>query len=907
MSAAIETPGTHPMSSSADVLLTDGAVVTIRAVEPSDEAALAALYERTSPQSLRLRFFSFSRYAGKQDIERMLHPRSRDHEAVAAVDRGVILGVGCIERTSTPDTAEFALLVDDSHHSNGVGTLLLEHLVAKARAAGYRKLSAEILYENHPMLSVLHDLGARIHKRTSQGIVDVEFSLDERAAWGIAVEDREAVAEHASLGRLLAPRSVAVVGAGRADGIGHRILANLVEGGFAGELYAVNRSGATVCGIRSVQSVRDLPRGPDLVVIAIPAGAVPQVIDDCAAIGAYGAIIVSDGFAELGADGQHAQASLLGAARRAGMRLIGPNCLGVVNANESVRLNATFADTRPMAGHVGMASQSGGVGLALLDYLTRRRIGLSTFVSMGNKADISSNDLLMYWERDHETKVCVLYLESFGNARKFARVARRVARTKPIIAVTAGRSVAGARGVMSHTAAAATTDVAIDALFEQAGVIRAGTLREVMDIVSLVTDAPLPAGRRVAVVTNGGGPGALAADASAAAGLILPELTTATRTKLARLLPSHAATANPIDTTAGAEPDALAAAANVLLRSSEVDSVIVVHTSLSSTDTDLVATALAATAATSPTKPLLGVFLGRLDVPTPLQHSGAGSAIPCFAFPEDAANSLGAVASYAEWRRTPEPRSPNLRGIHRRTARTIVHHFLQDHPQGGWLDTDLAISLVASYGIPVVTSLRAETPLQAVDAAEQLGFPVVVKSATGEVLHRTDVGGVKLDLRTPGDVETAVVDIQRVCGGDSAVVVQPMISGGIETAIGIVNDPTVGPIIMFASGGVATDLLADRAFSLPPLNRAAVREQIRSLRSAPLLFGYRGAPPVDLAALEDLMLRVGQLATDVPELLELDLNPVVLSADGASAVDVKIRLAPATDGDAYRRQLTPGH
>jgi acyl-CoA synthetase (NDP forming)/GNAT superfamily N-acetyltransferase len=889
----------------ADVLLTDGTVVTIRPVVASDEAALTAMYERSAQESLRLRFFAYSRHAGQQDVARLLRRPSDEHLAVIAVERGAAVGVGCLERSSSPGTAEFALFVDDIHHREGVGTLLLEHLVAAARDAGFLRLRADVLAENSAMLHVLRDLGAKVKQSSSYGSVDVVFPLKEQQTWSQAVERRESLAEHASLARVLAPRSVAVVGAGAdPNGIGHRLLANLVEGGFTGDLHAINRSGAAVAGIAGLASLRDLAHPPDLVIIAVPAAFVPQVIDDCAAIGAYSAVIVSDGFAELGAAGQRQQDAVLAKARAAGMRLVGPNCLGVVNAKGSVRLNATFADARPMPGSVGLASQSGGVGLALLDYLTRRRIGLSTFVSMGNKADVSGNDLLMYWERDSATKVCVLYLESFGNARKFARVARRVARTKPIIVVTAGRTVAGARGVKSHTAAAATPDVAIDALFRQAGVMRAGTLGDVMDIVSVITEAPLPAGRRVAIVTNGGGPGALAADASVNAGLTLPELSSRTRAELVRLLPGHAATANPVDITAGGSPHSLAAAAGVLLRSGEVDSVMVVHTSLSGANTDETASTLAVVASETPTKPLLAVFLGRPDVPRPLQRSAAGSRIPCFAFPEAAAAALATVASYAEWRATPDPRPPVLNRIHRHTARTIVAEFLRDHPDGGWLDTDVAASLAASYAISTVTTMRAENPAQAVAAAQRIGLPVVVKAAAGEVLHRTELGGVKLNLQTPDEVTAAVNTIQRACGAGSPVVVQPMLTAGVETAVGIVNDPTVGPIAMVALGGIATDLLADRSFRLLPSNRAAVREQIRSLRGAPLLFGYRGAPAVDIKALEDLVLRVGQLAIEIPELAELDLNPVLALVGGATAVDIKIRLMPGRRTDPYLRRLS---
>ncbi|HTW20043.1 MAG TPA: GNAT family N-acetyltransferase [Mycobacteriales bacterium] len=889
---------------SADVLLTDGSVVTIRPICESDAPGVGELYRRTAQDSLRLRFFTYSPRAGQQDIDRMLRPAAADHDALVAVQHQTVIGVGCIEPTNRPRTAEFALLVDDRLHGHGVGMLLLEQMISAARLMGYRRLCAEVLAENSAMLHVLRDLGAQVRQDLAHAVVDVEFPIAEGPAFRLAVADRESIAEHASLERILAPQSIVVVGAGRA-GVGHRIMTNLIESGFTGDLHAVNQSGIELNGIATHSSLDELPSVPDLAVIAVPATDVPGVIEDCARIGVYGAVIVSDGFAEQGAGGHAQQATILATARQAGMRLIGPSCLGIVNTDAAVRMNATFATSGVRRGVVGLASQSGAVGVALLDYLTRRRIGLSTFVSLGNKADVSGNDLLMYWERDSATKVCVLYLESFGNARKFARVARRLARKKPVVVVTAGGASRPVRGAQSHAASAATPAIAMDALFAQAGVMRADNLSEVMDVVSVLTDAPLPAGRRVAIVTNGSGSAALAADACAAAGLLVPEVSTSVRCELARLLPQHATTANPVDITTTAPPGFLAAASEALMRSADVDAVMVVHTSLGEADTDAVAAGLARVAGERNDKPLLGVFLGQLDTPAPLQRPLAGAVIPCFAFPEAAATALGIVATYADWRRAPEPRPPALRGMHRREAAAIADAFLREHPDGGWLDSDAAAALVGAFGVPVVDGVRAESPSPAVAAATALGYPVVVKTAAGAVVHRSEVGGVRLDLATPQAVAEAVAGIKDSCGDDCPVLVQPMVSGGVETAIGIVNDPAVGPVVMLALGGITTDLLADRSFRLPPLSRRLVRKQIEALRAAPLLFGYRGTPPVDVAALEDVLLRVGQLATDLPQLAELDLNPVIVSPQGAVAVDVKVRLAPPTPVDPFQRRLSP--
>lgn len=887
--------------SPADALLANGAVITIRPVTVDDADALTALYERASQESMRRRFFSYAPRVGAEDIRHMMRPPTRDHLALAAVDASGVLGVASLARSNDDRHADFALLVDDARHGEGIGTLLIEHIVAAARQLGYRAIHADVLAENTEMLHVLRDLGVEREIRNFSGVVEIDFAVPDRDTWRIAVQDRDSVADHASLRRLLAPSVIAVVGAGRRpEGVGHRIVANLLAGGYTGTVLVVNPGGYDVCGLPGHHSLLELPELPDLVIIAVPARQVGTVVAEAVSAGAYGAVIVSDGFAELGDAGREMQREIVAIARQGGMRLIGPNCLGVLNADPNVRMNATFADVTFSGGSVGVASQSGGVGLALIDALGRRGIGVSTFVSMGNKADVSGNDLLQYWSRDPSTSVCLLYLESFGNARKFARIARQVSMTKPVVAITAGRSVAGARGVRSHTAAAATPDVALDALFRQAGVIRASTLSEAMEIVALLDAAPLPAGRRVGIVSNGGGPAALTADACSAAGLELPELGTRLRRRLATVLPPHAATSNPVDTTAGGGPAALAESARLIAESGELDSVIVIHTSLARHDRDAVAEVLAPLANCA--VPVLAVLLGDDGVPEALRRVGGGARIACFAFPETAASALAAVSAYAAIRRAPHP-TPSAPRRTPRHARDIVERFLADNPDGGWLDTSVAAELLRACRVPVATTLGAHTPAEAVAAASQLTYPVVVKASAGTILHRTDEGGVFLGVRSARAVGDAVRAIQTRWGKDCPVVVQPMLPPGVETAVGVIQDPTVGPVVMLALGGIATDLLADRSFRLPPFTRADARAQIHALRGAPLLSGYRGTAPCDIRALENVLLRVGDLALALPEVAELDLNPVVVTPDGAVAVDVKIRLAPTAQADPYLRRL----
>lgn len=882
-----------------DALLSDGTVVEIRPVGSEDEPALRELYQRASAESMRRRFFSYSRHVAEQDIRRMVGRGGGTTVALIALARGEVVGVADLTRSGEPGRADLALLVDETHHGEGVGTLLVEHLVAAARRLGYRQVHADVLSENAEMLGLLRQLGLPTTRYASCGVVDVDFAVPDRDTWSAVVQTREAIADHASLERILAPASVAVVGAGRRpEGVGHRVVINLLSGGFRGEVAAVNPGGYDVGKARGFASLLDLPQPPELVVVAVPAREVASVIRDAAAAGARGVVVVSDGFAELGEEGRDRQRDIVRIARSGGMRMIGPNCLGVVNLDPSVNMNATFASIGARPGRVGVASQSGGVGLAVFDALSRRGVGVSNFVSLGNKADVSGNDLLQYWQHDSATSTCLLYLESFGNARKFAQIAREVGRTKPIVAITAGRSSAGARGVRSHTAAAATPEVAVDALFRQAGVIAASTVSEALDIIALLECGAIPAGRKAGIISNGGGPAALAADACTAAGLDLPVFSDRLQSRLASVLPAHAALANPVDTTAGAGPVELAAGARILSGSGEVDSVIVIHASLAAGDRETLATELGSVAAG---RPVMLVTLGERSAPA-AHADGAYPGVPCFPYPEDAAHALARTASYAEWRRRPSPPAAPAAPVSSK-ARALVDDFLRDNPQGGWLDTDVAANLVTACRVPVARTVRVQNAAEGASAAARLGFPVVVKLGAGSILHRTDDHGVFVGLRSARAVRAAIRDLQRRFGRHCPLVVQPMLSGGVETAVGLLQDPSVGPLVMLAMGGIATDLLADRTFCLPPLSPGDAMEQIRSLRAAPLLTGYRGSAATDTRALAKLLCRVGDLGLQLPEVAELDLNPVLVTSAGATAVDVKVRLAPAEPVEPYLRSL----
>jgi len=858
--------------------------VQIRSVSRTDEDALAELYRRASVESLRLRFFA---PPGERvlatEVARLTRAPSPEHAAILAERAGAVVGVASWERPSDVDErAEFAVFVDETQHGRGIGTLLLEHLASDALAHGVRELVGEVLPGNTAMLRVATDLSGRVFSRFADGIVDVGVTTAADELSLAAVDSRERVAERASLRPLLAPRSVAVVGAGRAPGgIGHETLRALVEYGFTGDLYAVNPHADSVAGVPAYPSLRDVPGPVDLAVVAVPAVAVAATFADAAAVGVRAAVVLSSGFGEEGEAGRTAQADLVRVARAHGIRIVGPNCIGVLNTDPAVRLAAAFVPTLPPAGGLAVASQSGAVGVAVLDHAARTGCGISTFVSLGNKADVSGNDLISYWYDDPATTAVALYLESFGNPRKFARVVRALARRKPVLAVKSGRSVAGQRAGASHTAAAAAPDVAVDALFAQAGVVRTDNLGELLDAARMLTDQPLPTGDRVAILGNAGGVNVLAADAAEPTGLRIPDVP---------------GLANPFDLGAGATPDGFAEALSRAATSGAVDAALVVVAATRANDVPAILAALTTVIDRQPELPVAIVALG---VPEPPATIGMRR-VPVFDLPERAVRAIGHAARYAAWRREPLGSRPELSHVDTAAARAVVAAAGE-----GWQPYPVTAAILRAYGIPLVDSAVAATEDAAVAAADRLGYPVAVKAADPALVHKSDIGGVQLRLAGPDAVRTAYRTVTAATG-HFEVLVQPMAGPGTELVAGIVHDPLFGSLVMLGLGGVHTDLLGDRTFRLVPMTDLDAGRMWRSLRGAPLLTGYRSSPPADTAAVEDLMLRLGLLAEQLPEVAELDLNPVIAGADRVLAVDAKLRLAaPGTEPDAALRRLRP--
>lgn len=889
-------------SGACDALLTDGSIVHIRPIEPDDEVRLVTFHAGLSKESIYLRFFTAHQRLTPDELHRFTHVDGRDRVALVATVRDRMIGVARYDRMGASAAAEVAFVVADAYQGRGVATLLLELLAAEARSVGIAEFEAQTLWENGGMQSVFRHAGFDVESKVDSGVVDFRLKIRPTEDYRRALEQRDEEAEVRSIRHLLCPSSVAVVGAGqRAGTIGHEILRNIIEGGFTGVVYPIHPSATEILGRKVYRSLTDVPGDVDLAVVAVPASAARSVVDDCAAKEVRDVVLITAGFAEGGDDGQLVQDEIVATARSFGIRVVGPNCMGIINTSPAVSLNATFAPLQPEPGRIAFASQSGGLGIAVLHEAGRRGIGVSSFVSMGNKADVSGNDLLQYWHRDPETDVILLYLESFGNPRRFARIARRVTADKPIVAVKAGRSSSGRRAASSHTAALASPDAAVTALFGQAGVIRVDNLEEMFDLAQVLGGQPVPAGRRVAIVGNAGGPGILAADASEANGLLVPELSASTQGQLRQFLPAAAAVANPVDMVASASAADYERTLSIVLADDSIDAVVVVFVPPLVTRTDDVADAVALIAQKS-SKPIVVNLLGVSDIPEAL--SSADTRVPCFAFPEPAVRALARACDYGDWRRRDPGESPELADLRPADAREVVRSVLDTAPLGRWLDPVEASSLLGAYGITTAACAQVQDREGAAEAAENIGFPIALKAVGPELIHKRELGGVRLRLTSPGDVRQAFDEMKMALGDRMvAALVQVMAPEGVETIVGAVSDPQFGPMVMFGTGGTMVELFADQALRMAPITDSEARQLIKSVRGSRLLYGYRGSEPADIGAVENLLVRIGRLVDEVPEVAEIDLNPVICTSTGVMLVDTKLRLAPATPraDDTVRR------
>ncbi|MFJ5260083.1 GNAT family N-acetyltransferase [Streptomyces sp. NPDC088387] len=883
-------------------LLADGTTVCIRPVVPGDHDQLEGLYEEMSPENLRLRFFAASRRSAAMAADRACAAPRPGYRALLAENHGQVIGLAEYDTGDSGTEADISIAVADGLHHRGVGTLLVEHLVSAARAEGVTAFTADALSENHEALRLFADLGLRTARRFEGPEVRCTIRLAEDDTYLSAVEARGRAADVASLRPLLRPDVVAVVGAGRKPGsVGRAILHHLREGGYTGRLFAVNPGAHSILSVPCHPSVGALPRTPDLAVLAVPAAAVPSAAEECGKAGVRALLVVTAGL-----DACQAR-DLLATCRAHGMRLVGPNCLGIAAPDPDLRLDATFAANHPRPGSAGVAVQSGGIGIALLDGLSRLGIGVSSFVSLGDKYDVSGNDMLQWWEGDGRSDLALLHLESFGNPRAFSRTARRVARRMPVLTVDAGRTDAGRRAAASHTAAAATRTMTREALFTQAGVTATRSVGELLETAALLHSQPLPAGSRVAILTNAGGAGVLAADACAEAGLALPPFTPATVDDLLAVLPEGAAVGNPVDATAAVGEEQLGACVDRLMRCPGIDAVLValVPTAVAeATGDDLVRALTRAPAHWR--KPLAVVRLEQ-DRSVELLPATAGGTIPAYAEPQAAARALAHAADRAAWLARPVGTVPDLDGVETERARTLVEEYLVAHSDGGWLDPRTCAALLACYGIPQIPWAWAETEDDAVQAADRLrGLDgrVVMKAHWPGLVHKTTEHAVHLDLRGDSQVRAAFRDLEtRFAGLMTGVVVQPLAPRGTELFAGVVQDEVFGPLVLFGLGGTATEVLADHAARLAPLTDHDVHDLITSPRCSPLLFGAHGSVSVDLEALEQLLLRLSRMAVDLPQLAEADFNPVLAAPGQVTVLDARIRLLPRRPHDPYLRRL----
>jgi len=885
----------RPVPSGRRVVLTDGSSALVRLLDADDRAAVDELHRSLPPDDRYRRFFSVSATGPRMIADVVV---ADDVTAVGAFAGGRLLGVAHFRREPPGTDPEVAMAVAHPAQHRGVGSLLLEHLVAAAVEQGVTRLTATVLAANHDMLRVFHDSGIPLRTVPDGTEIGVELLLDRPDEdYPQAVLERGALADVASLSPVLAPRSVVVVGAGRRpDSVGRIVLRSIGAGGFTGPVHVVSRHAATVEGHPAVPTVAGLPEGVDLAVLCVPAAAVPEVAEECGRRGVRALLVITAGITS---DPGHA-AALASAVERYGMRMVGPNCLGLVDTDPAVALQATFG--RPVtAGEVGVAAQSGGVVIAVTAELDRLGLGASTVVSTGDSVDVNADDMLLWWAQDGRTSAAVLYVESLRRPRMFAALARRLARRMPVLTVRSGSSEAGRLAAASHSAGSATPRVVRDALFAQAGVVAVDELTELPGLLALLCRQPLPAGPRVAVLSNAGGAGVLAADACVRAGLDIANPGPATRAELTALLPATAAVGDPVDTTATVPAAVFARALELLLADPGVDAVLALGASTGAGDP---LGEVAPVVAAGPGKPVVLVRLGQPEAVTlpPGLHAG-DLAAPAFAEPAAAARALAAAVRRESWLRRPSVAAPAPQGVDPAGARAVVARALAERDEGGWLDPTATGELAAAAGLPAVATTVVHSAEAAVRRWRAIGGPVAVKADVPGVLHKRRAGGVATGLDSRREVGRAVREFRERFGrGLRGVVVQPMVADGVELLLGVTVDPLCGPLLTLGLGGSSTDLVDDRTHCLVPATLADLDDLLDGLHAAPGLLD--GGGPGLRTAVRDVACRLAWLAQELPEIAEAEINPLTVGDGGAVAVDVRIRVAHAAPAqDPWLRRL----
>ncbi|GHC92456.1 GNAT family N-acetyltransferase [Streptomyces violaceochromogenes] len=931
----------YPAHWEADVVLRDGGTARIRPITVDDADRLVSFYEQVSDESKYYRFFAPYPRLSAKDVHRFTHHDFVDRVGLAATVGGEFIATVRYDRigadgtpASAPaDEAEVAFLVQDAHQGRGVASALLEHIGAVARERGIRRFAAEVLPANTKMIKVFTDAGYTQKRSFEDGVVRLEFDL-EPTDRSLAVQyAREHRAEARSVQRLLAPGSVAVIGAGRTPGgVGRSVLGNIRDAGFTGRLYAVNKAlpegQKELDGVPARRSVRDIDGPVDLAVVAVPAEQVTEVVTECGEHGVQGLVVVSAGYAESGHEGRERQRALVRHARTYGMRIIGPNAFGIINTSPEVRLNASLAPEVPRPGRIGLFAQSGAIGIALLSRLHRRGggvtgvTGVSTFVSSGNRADVSGNDVLQYWYEDPDTDVVLMYLESIGNPRKFTRLARRTAAAKPLVVVQGARHGAAPQG---HAVRATRLPHAtVSALLRQAGVIRVDTITELVDAGLLLARQPLPPGPRVAILGNSESLGLLTYDACLAEGLRPhppQDLTTAAsaadfHAALSRALADDrcdavVVTAIPAVGEGSVGDGALAEALRSASAATPGKPVLVVHVELGGLAEALSAAASTAPQTTSdnPSQNAPSPTPAAEQLPATEAPEGA-HLIPAYPASERAVRALGQAVAYAQWRRdAADPgKVPEYEDIDEKGAAALIDGLLA-RGQGLTLGTDETCDLLGHYGVQVHRALPAPTPDAAAEAARTLGYPVALKATAPHLRHRADLGGVRLDLADEDQLRRSYAELTELFGAPEELrpVVQRMAPRGVDVVVRAVIDPAAGAVLSFGLAGAASQLLGDTAHRLIPVTDREATSLVRSIRTAPLLFGWRGSAPADTRALEELLLRVSRLVDDHPEVVAVTLEPVVVASHGLSVLGASVRLAPPPARDDLGPRTLPAY
>jgi acetyl coenzyme A synthetase (ADP forming)-like protein len=883
----------YPKHLENDIVLRDGSTVHIRPATPDDARLLEDYFLGLSDESRRLRFWSQAVDVTEQ-ARRTVDVDQVNHLTLLALlgDERKMVGGAQYFREGTSRRAEVSMSVTDALQGQGLGSILLGLLAQAALERDVSVFFAEVLPENHRMIGVFRDSGFRPTIRAKPGLVEVEFSTAITDETREQFEERERMAAANAVRAFLEPRAVAVLGASRDPlSIGGRLFRNLVTQPFGGVVYPVNPSAAFVQGVTAYPTILDVPGEVGLAFIAVPAAHVVRVAEECGRKGVRGLVVISSGFGEVGPEGLALQHELVDVCREHGMRLIGPNCMGIANTDPEILLDGTFVTAWPPEGRVAFMSQSGALGMAVMNQASAIGMGLSSFVSVGNKADISANDLLAYWDEDPRTEVVLLYLESFGNPRRFGRYARRMGRRKPIVAVKSGRSTAGVRATSSHTGALlAANDTTVDAVFRQHGVIRTDTLEEMFDVATLLVNQPVPTGRRVAIVTNAGGLGIQCADTCEARGLHVPELAAETVETLRGFLPAEASVGNPVDMIASASPDDYRRAIAATAADPGIDAMIVIYIPPLERDAPPIAEAMVeAIAGLERRIPVLTCFMSARGVPPELKHDGVR--IPSYAYPEQAAIALAHAADHGDWRARPEGTIPEIIGLRVDEAHAVIAAALE-RGEESWLTPDEVETLLGCYGIPQARTETVRTPDEAAEVASGFAGPVALKAAGP--LHKTEAEAVRLDL-APADVGAqATAMAARLAERGMPVegfVIQEMVHGGTEMLVGVASDPVFGPVVAVGAGGVTVELIRDVRVRPAPLTDLDAEAMVRELATFPLLDGFRDAPKKDVAGLVDVLLRVSALADDHVEIVEMDCNPVLVLTHGAAVVDARVKVA----------------